>query len=80
MSNGMIQAKKCGGANYYAHLDPFTVSCLKACGEKLPCGDKRLSNTVLIRAAIRHYYGHLNSLGSNELALETKLAKEAAQG
>lgn len=77
-SNGMIQVRKGSGSNYYINLDHFTVSCLKDCREKLQCGDKRLSNNVLIRTAIRHYYEHINRLGSQELALETKIATDAS--
>lgn len=77
---GMIQVRKVTGTNINANLDPFTLACLERCREKLQCGEKRLSNNVLIRTAIRHYHEHISSLGNSELVLETKTAKDAARG
>lgn len=80
MTDKMVQVKKCTGVNYSFNLDPFTLECLKSCRAKLMRGDKRLSNAVLMRTAIRHYHDHLTRIGSQDLELEMMKGLKTAQG
>lgn len=80
MISRMIQIKKNSGTNFNANLDPFTLSCMEQCREKLLCGGKRFSNAALIRTALRHYHEYIEMAGNREIEVEIKKALETANG
>jgi len=77
----MIQVKKNYGSRYDINLDPHSMKCMKECRDKLLSkGDTKFSNSILVRAALRHYHEHLRSMMTSELEKAHKEALKASKG
>lgn len=73
------QINKNSGTNYAINLDPYTIECMRDCRDKLSQAinhQKRFSNNVLARVAMRHYHEHLcNTNNINKEVEEAMRAK-----
>jgi hypothetical protein len=74
------QTKHHSGSKYHLNLDSISYAALSACRQIHRDNGNPCSNSVIVRRALRHYYGSLERLTGGKMEQEVVETLRAAKG